>query len=645
MKCSINQAGINSSREHWVPWVVGMFAALVALGPALGPGSLLRLDLVALDELPVPGGVWGLGPELPRRVPLFVLLAWIAPLVGGAAAIKALLLVSLTAGFAGVAHLTRPAPLTARLGAGCLYALSPFTLTRVGVGHLFVVAVMGLLPWALPTLSQPHLHIRRTLLWGAALGLLGFFGGVVAILVAGAGLVCSRGTRAVAVVGALLVGQLPWLVPGVIVLAQGASFTGATGFPTDLDGWGGPLRVLAGHGFWASRYQVGASEGLWVPAIGATVLVAALAGRTRLPNSWGPPATGLGLGVLALVLASGWDVVAEPTATLIDSVAPAVRESQRLLVLFLVWAAPAAAWGAVRLAEAQPPGRRRELALVGPLILGLVLFLPGSWGIGGELDPVSLPDEWNEVAGIVGDEPGTVLALPWAQYVDLTAAGGERVLNPTPLWLGADVVASSRLGLEASTRERRDAREQQGADLAVALLAGEDTGKALARLGIRWVVLVHEIDREWEFYQVALEEGGDVEALVEGRTISLYRVPGWRGPIVEDTGHVIHDRPVLRPLRHLDAGGPATWKAPAAPGWLRGLSATGTTDAGLVRLPPGRGPLWYWPAILCVACYLLTLAAACWAWLSSRRLPPAPAAEPQVGHTTHTVQEDRCPED
>ena len=45
-------------------WLIGLGVALVVVGPALGPGLLLNLDLVATADPPVPSGVWGLGPEL-----------------------------------------------------------------------------------------------------------------------------------------------------------------------------------------------------------------------------------------------------------------------------------------------------------------------------------------------------------------------------------------------------------------------------------------------------------------------------------------------------------------------------------------------------------------------------------------------------
>src|SRR3954453_19633433 len=88
-----------------MPWLVGVAVGVAVLGPALRPGSLLNLDLVLTPVTPVPRGVWALGPELSRRVPLGVPVACVA-VVGGPAAGKALLLASIALVFAGVWRLT-----------------------------------------------------------------------------------------------------------------------------------------------------------------------------------------------------------------------------------------------------------------------------------------------------------------------------------------------------------------------------------------------------------------------------------------------------------------------------------------------------------------------------------------------------------
>src|SRR5690606_4543361 len=90
---------------RWGPWAAGLALAVVMLGPVLGPGAHLTLDLVLIDPVPVPRGAWGLGPELPRRVPLWVVVAWLSPLIGGDVVGKALMAGSVTVAFVGMHRL------------------------------------------------------------------------------------------------------------------------------------------------------------------------------------------------------------------------------------------------------------------------------------------------------------------------------------------------------------------------------------------------------------------------------------------------------------------------------------------------------------------------------------------------------------
>src|SRR3954453_20274840 len=117
--------GRSSRRTAAAPWVAGLVLAVVVIGPGLAPGSVLNLDLVLTPVIPVPRGVWALGPELSRRVPLGVVLGWASGVVSGPVAGKLLLLASLSAAFAGTYRLAEGTGTAARLGAGLLYAAGP----------------------------------------------------------------------------------------------------------------------------------------------------------------------------------------------------------------------------------------------------------------------------------------------------------------------------------------------------------------------------------------------------------------------------------------------------------------------------------------------------------------------------------------
>lgn len=587
---------------RWAPWAAGIGAAVLVLGPALAPGPLLNLDLVLFDDVPVPGGAWGLGPDVPRRVPLFLPLAWLSSTVGGATAGKALMVLCIAAAVAGAHRLAEGSPPLARAGAAALYGLSPWLLSRIGVGHLGIAVPAALLPWALPDLLRPSDRPARSFLWMAALGACGFVGGTFAALAVGVGLLADRGARAGRVLGALALAQLPWLVPGAVVLLQGsASPAESGGFATVVPGPLGVFEVAAGHGLWLSGHQVGRHvPGTWL--VGLVVCVLAVAGRHGLPRPWGRRAAGLAVVGLALSLASGLPLVDRLYEAVADTpVGAPLREGQRVLALWLVWAAPAAAHGAARLARAAAARRAAlgPLVLAVPLALALVLAGPAAWGLGGILRPVDLPPEWAEARAAVEAEPGTVLALPWTRYLVAEVAGNRRILNPVPLYLGGDVLSSSdpQVG-EGAEQELADPREEAAELQVVRIRTSERTSAELADLGVRWVLLLHELS--WEDHE-GLDLDPGLEPVVEGPTLTLYRVRPWTAPVVDDDGAPVALDPVVAPWAELDPSGPATWAQAAAGGWLRGLEPAGRTSDGLVRLPGGSGPLWYWPSLLVLA--------------------------------------------
>jgi hypothetical protein len=631
-----DQSGpVDPSLLHRIlPWLVGLAGAVVVLGPTLAGGSILNLDFVALPELHLPRGAWGLGPELPRRVPMFVLLAWTAPLLGGTLGMKLLLVTSLAAATAGATRLALPVPLPWRLGAGLVYAFSPFTLTRIGVGHLFIVATMALLPWALPWLLEPGRSRPRTLLWGFAFGLIGWYGGLTAGIVVVVGMIATRPARPVRLIAGFVGTQLPWLVPGVLVLmAGGQARAGAAPFATHVERVDDPLRILAGHGFWQPAHQVGWTDGPWVAVFGAVLLGLAWYGRRELPTSWSRSASTIAMLALALVFASGLPGLRTLYADLASLPLGGVfREGQRLFPLYLVWAAPAAVHGAHRVSRSRS-GSLGSAVLALPLAIALVLASGAVWGIGGRLDPVDIPAEWGEIHDIVAEDPGTVLALPWAQYLDMRIADNRRVLNPLPLYLGGDVVVSSNPQLGDGNRERSDPREGRALELILQGLDGEPIAEDLAAMGVRWVVLLHDI--QYLTYREVLIEDPGLDQVVGGDSISLWSVEPWAGEVVTDQGEAVSIDPVVTPLARLDAGPAATWSQPASSGWLRGWHVVGRTDDGLLALPAGSGPLWYWPAVITLAGDIaaLVIAVAAVLTLRARRAGRRRASVPHPGDT------------
>lgn len=620
-----------SGAERWWPWGVGLLVGLVVVGPGLSAGPLLSLDLLATPEIPVPNGMYGLGPSLSQRVPLFALLGVGSWLVGGPAATKAFLVLAIAVGFAGSARLARtvgsrdlPVGVVGQLAAAVLWAAGPFALTRIGAGHVNLLWVVAVLPWAWPRLCRPAEHVPSTYLASLALAIGGPAGGALGLTVALVALVLQpRPWRWLRPVVGILAPQAVWVLPTAVLLWAGAGVTGAGGFATVAEGPDGWLGLAVGNGFWRVDYQVGAFGPAGALA-GVLVLAAALTGgRTVLGRvglrSWqgaGSVVAALGLG---LTVASAVPGVRDAYGWLSDLPFGApLRESQRFSALWLVWAGPLAALGAQRwsavVARARPALASVVAAL--PLAAIVVTSVPGWWGVEGRLEPVRFPPGWAEARAIVRDEPGTVLALPWSQYPVLGFARDRQVLNPLPDYLGGDVVSSydPLLDEDRPNQEQVDARAVVADELARRLRGGEPVGDDLADLGVRWVVLAREPG--WEDYGALLSDPSLRQVLADD-DIDVYEVVGWDGPVRSaDGGSYAVERPIP-PLLRTDAPGGSVVDVAGAPGWLRGTTPVPVTADGRLRLPDVGGPVWFWPAAAIAAADLLVLVGAGWA-LSSR---------------------------
>ncbi len=592
-----------------------MALAVAVLGPALRPGALFSLDLVLPDDVPVPRGVWGLGPELPRRVPLMVPVAWLAPIVSSALVVKVMIVGAIASAFAGMARLTCRAGPMVSYGAAAFYAASPFLVTRIGAGHLMIVFVMGLLPWCYPVLLRPADALPRTVLWGAALGFTGNYGGMVAAVLVGAGLVGTPLRRWPGVVGAWLVGQLPWLVPGLVVFGQGASLAGATAFATRADDVSGWIAVVAGHGFWQDTFQVGA------PAAGDSAVVAifavglAIAGTAALPAAWGRRAMVLAASAIVIVYGSAVPGLRNVIDLLVRTpIGANLRESQRAYPLVLMWLAPAMAFGAVRAAsKVQGLGPRVGPAAAAvyrllPLLGAFVLTGPGMWGINGHLVPTVMPAEWEQAKATVVANPGTVAVLPWYGYAEVQLGGTHHVLNPWPIYLGGDVLVSSDLRtLQTPTPERIDPRESQMSDVMRRIEAGEAPSARLVELGVRWVVF----HRTGRFAATGRVLDGDrgLERVQSTLYVHVYRVRGWIAPAIDIEGRPVRMEGLIEPVAVVHTSAAFTWHRPFARGWLRGWSPGTETAAGLVSFPAGSGIVWYWPSLLVLVGHEVTVVA------------------------------------
>lgn len=469
--------------------------ALLALAPALAPGFVLVYDMVFTPRQDLMPATLGLGSEVPRAVPVDGLVALATMAVPGDLLQKVALLATLALASWGASRLTPSRSLTARAAAGVAYGWNPYVAERLFIGHWSLLVAYAALPFA----ARAGLDLRRGGVAGAAPRLL-LACGVASItptggiLAAVTGLAAAgwRGARTLWLAGALVVLNLPWLVPAALHPGGGRSDpAGVEAFAARAENWSGTVGSLLGFGgIWNAEVVPPSRETVLAPLLSALVLAIAGLGVRPVAAAWGRRAalslalTGVGGFVVALLGAvpAGaallrWAVVELPGAGLL-------RDGQKWLAPFVLLAAVCFGLGAARLAArvADPVGRR-SLAL-GALLLPLAVLPDLAWGGFGRLTPVRYPDDWAAVRHVIeqADHPGDVVPLPFVTFRAFSWNDGRTVLDPAPRWFPVTVVAADALPVGDLVVEGEDPR---AAAVAAALAAGQPLGE----VGVGWVLV------------------------------------------------------------------------------------------------------------------------------------------------------------
>ncbi|PRY01578.1 hypothetical protein [Allonocardiopsis opalescens] len=299
-----------------LPALVGLGIGALVLGPALGPGFVLRYDMVAVPDPPFSANALGLTDGLPRAVPSDALLAGLAAVVPADLAQKLVLLAIFTIGAAGAAALVPGRAVPPRLAAAVAYACNAFIAERLLLGQWAVLLGYAGLPWVLAACARlgrrgglPRLGVA---LLPAAAG--GFSSMVLSALVAGATALARPWRRGEAprmlLLSALVVAglSLPWLLPA-LRSGAGTDPLGVDLFAVRSDSPFGRLAsVLTLGGIWNARAVPAGYEHPGLAAARLLLAAAAIAGWVWLLRRGPRPvyarglslAAGLGLAVALL---------------------------------------------------------------------------------------------------------------------------------------------------------------------------------------------------------------------------------------------------------------------------------------------------------------------------------------------------------
>jgi hypothetical protein len=326
---------------------------------------------------------------------------------------------------------------------------------------------------------------------------------------------------------AVLVLSLPWIVAGLLHPAGGSSDpAGVAAFAARAEGWGGPLLALLGTGGIWNAGAVPASRGsALLPVVTLLLVALAVTGWARGGALRGPGQRLALLGGVGLLLGLAGTLpgMRELLETAVATVPGAglLRDGQKWVAWWALALAPAAGLGARRLggtARTRAGGAAAGLVTAGAVLLPIVAVPDLAWGVGGRLQPVDFPADWQVVRDVLADDPhpGDVLVLPFGAYRTFEWNGDRPQLDPAARWLPRTTIVDDELVVGGTPVAGEDPRARTVGTAA-------DDPRALAELGVGWVLV--ERGTPGRPVPTAVES---LPLVVDGADLDLFRVPDAR---------------------------------------------------------------------------------------------------------------------
>jgi hypothetical protein len=535
------------------PWLWFSFVALVVTAPLLGAGYLLLLDYpsgpalphVPLLPLPSSGDTGSGTPFLALEALLRHVQVWLPD--------KVLLLAPIVLGGVGLYRLAR-----SRFGVGVaaaaygatLYVVNPFVADRYLAGHLFFLLGFALLPWALQPvmdlLEEPEGRAGvRVGLWLVGLAAIDLHvAGMYALLVVIAGVTAlsrrgSIGAAVGLVLGAVLCAY--WVLPSLFASpGKGIGAADLAVYATRPSGAGVLPRLVGLYGFWRVEFAGAAQR---IPALYlllVPILALSIGGAVKVLASNTHRRRGLVLVVaaaLALLLAGG--ISFPPTADVFRFAFDHVpvfriyREPQKFLALVVLAYAVFGAVGLEAVAERSDSRSSSTRAWVASaLAIGVATAYAYTmlWGFWGQVHLSQYPSDWERADQIMTTEgPGRVLVLPWELYAVWSFTGGRIVANPAPSFFSREVISGDNVGFSRIPTQSVDPFSALVQDILAHRGKIQELGHLVAPLDVRFVVLLHEVDRSRYSF---VERQADLAAIYRGQRLDLFENLAWRGSVL-----------------------------------------------------------------------------------------------------------------
>lgn len=505
--------------------------ALAVTAPLLGPGYLLIRDAVSTPRSYLSDGAIGLGEAAPRAVPQDFAVASLSAVVDGGIVVKALLIAGLFLAGWGAARLAGAvlpeSGVPGQLVAATVAVWNPFVAERLLQGHWSLLLAYGCLPWVAATvigLRTGRSGWPALVFWIALAGLTPT-GVMLAAVVA---LVCSvapgdglsRARTAAGILLSVVVAAAPWLTASLLGSGLNNPQTdGLAAFAPRAEPLLGTLGSLAGLGGIWNAEAVPHSRTTGLALLGTALLLAVVACGVPavLRARTGEPLLALAAFSILIpaAMATGPGLSVLRAAVEVTPGLAVLRDGQKWVACAMPGYAIAAAGAVLLLRRWMRPGLAALLCCA-----AVVAALPDLvWGVGGQVRPVRYPAGWQAAADRINADPALVAVLPADTMRQFPWAGAAPVLDPTPRWVRADVLATGDLLVAGQTVPGEGERARRVQRL---LESGADP-EDLAREGVGWLLL------ERRTPGATGSAGRTMERLVPAYSdddVALYRIGG-----------------------------------------------------------------------------------------------------------------------